>query len=130
MKNHLKFKKCVYDMAGLFLVGMEKLYTYEGSVNKDEEDKYRHKEIASTYSTRVLLTRYLHLRHVHERDSDSYHLPISNKVVNPVLFDEAWLLDTDIAHSSPVQLERFDHLPQPVEGEMMTSRELMLQVGI
>ena len=59
MKNHLKFRQCVYDMANLFLVGMEKIYTYEGSVNRDEEEKYRHRELASTHSTRVLLTRYV-----------------------------------------------------------------------
>ena len=117
VNNHKKFVNYVYTMASNFLSGLEKLYRHEGSINDDDRDNFLHETQATTFSVRVLLTRYLELRDALSRDELLNSLPIGAQIENPKILDEAWLLDTSIAHRDEETLFRFDHIPS--EEEML-----------
>jgi hypothetical protein len=125
IENHVKFRNAVFAMARVFLDGMHKLFRHEASINNDEEDVKRHLEIATAHSVRVLITRFMELRAMHEKDS-TRDLPTEAKIRHARVLDEAWLLDTAVAHMSHEQLERFDGLPDPT-GEVMTGRMGVLE---
>lgn len=183
IKNHLIYRSGVFKMASNFLTAAEKFYKIDTSNNTDTEDSYNHKTQATTYSIRLLLSRFLELKEDEEKgvgtgdinlnfvnDQDEESQDDENDLVNvrmgnggsigtgresykfdldggpsladsmtlysagdadgscvtevweaqklmrkkmdhPDIFDEAWLLDSAIAHRDNETLARFDTLP-------------------
>ena len=130
ISNHLKYRQRIFDMADNFLISLEKLYSLEKSRNDDFIDNYQHETQATTFSCRVLLSRFLELKADAETvggdvkavggDGD---MNLEGKINSMDIMDEAFLIDTDVAHSSEKQLERFDELP---EEHVFTDRQALL----
>lgn len=101
ISQHAKFRHWIFELGEKFLEGMETIFDYRTTA-------VRENPFFLTSHCRVLLSQYLTLRNI----CDDSPLSIEEKLCDPLTLDEAFLLDTDFAHTDEC-LVRFDHFVPP-----------------
>jgi hypothetical protein len=117
VEKHAYFRRCVFKMASRFRYGSEKMFdyrTHSDAINKNYNESFD----LPPYLLRVLFTQFLDMRKFIDNSNDN---TIDEKISSINILDEAFLLDTDVAHVTEEALQRFEELPEPEVFTNVTS---------
>lgn len=112
VEKHAYFRRCVFKMASRFKYGCEKMFdhrTHSDEINKNYNESFD----LPPYLLRVLFTQFSDMRKlIDDNNNENNDKTMEEKIASISILDEAFLLDTDVAHVTEEALLRFEELPE------------------